>query len=133
MKITHQNQAINTKRSDKTEVDYYIFHEYEVHYGRLPPGIVQPWHHHAIINETLFVIQGKVKLHCWENNKKTEIVIKPGDVVQIEDTVHTFSNPFNQVCKMIAFRFVPQGIDQREVIKKDKILHPELDRKFKLL
>jgi len=59
--------------------------------------------------------------------RSVEQVINPGDVVQVDDTPHTFSNPFQTVCKMVAFRFVPKGEDQREVIKSDKVLHPGLE------
>jgi len=127
MQITKKSEAINVKRDDGTDVTYYIFKEYEVHYGEIAPGVTQLWHHHSIINETLYVIEGKVKFHYLEGGNKVEKIIKPGNVVQVEDTPHTFSNPFNKVCKMVAFRFVPQGVDQREVIKTDKVLHPELE------
>lgn len=127
MHITPQHQAINHHRDDGTDISYYIFNEYEVHYGELAPGVVQPWHHHTIINETLYVVEGQILLHYLKDGQKAERVINPGDVVQVEDTPHTFSNPFQTVCKMVAFRFVPKGEDQREVIKSDKVLHPELE------
>ena len=127
MKITKQNDAINRKRKDGTNISYYIFDEYEVHYGELAPKVVQPWHHHAIISETLYLVEGRVKLHYLDGDDKKEKIIVPGDVVQVEKTPHTFSNPFNEVCKMVAFRFIPQGINRRELIKKDKVLHTELD------
>lgn len=127
MKITPASSAIHRHRSDGTDIFYYIFSEYEVHYGELAPGVTQPWHHHARINETLYIIEGQVKLQYLADNKKVTKILKKGDVVQVEDTPHTFANPFEDVCKMVAFRFVPQGIDQREVIKSDKVLHPELD------
>jgi len=127
MKITKKSDAINLEREDKTKISYYIFKEYEVHYGEISPGVIQPWHHHQKINETLFIVEGKVKLHFLEGNNKKEKVIIVGDVVQVEDTPHTFSNPYNEVCKMVAFRFVPHGIDQHQLIKTDKVLHPDLD------
>lgn len=127
MIINSKKDAINRVRDDGTSISYYIFKEYEVHYGELAPGVIQPWHHHQHINETLFVIEGKVKLHYLVGTEKIEKEVVPGDVVQVENSPHTFSNPFNKVCKMVAFRFVPEGIDQREVIKNDKVLHPELD------
>lgn len=127
MKITPKKDAINLKREDGTEITYYIFKEHEVHCGEIYPGVIQPWHHHSIISETLYIIEGKIKLHYLKDNQRIEKILEPGNVVRVEDTPHTFSNPFDKVCKMVAFRFVPQGIDQREVIKNDKVLHPELD------
>ena len=127
MNITKATDAIHRHRDDGTDIYYYIFHEYEVHYGELAPGVVQPWHHHVAINETIYVIEGQVVLHYFENGEKRKKTVGKGDVVQVEDTPHTFSNPFAVNCKMVAFRFVPKGEDQREVIKNDKVLHPELD------
>lgn len=128
MKITNKEQAIHTVRDDGTNISYYIFPEYEVHYGELPPGVVQPWHHHAVISETLYILEGKLTLHYLdEHNEKRQTEVIPGDMIQVEDTPHTFSNPYKETCKMIAFRFVPQGIDQHEVIKNDKVLYPELE------
>lgn len=128
MKITKATDAIHRHRDDNTDIYYYIFNEYEVHYGELAPAVLQPWHHHAVINETLFVIEGQVMLHYLEDGKKQEKIVEKGDVVQVEDTPHTFSNPFEETCKMVAFRFVPKGEDQRETIKNDKVLHPELEQ-----
>lgn len=127
MKITPKKEAINRTREDGTNISYYIFDEYEVHYGELLPDITQPWHHHAIINETLYVIEGKILLHFLEDGGKKQQEVVPGNVVQVEDTPHTFSNPFKATCKMVAFRFVPDGVNKQEVIKNDKVLHPELE------
>jgi len=127
MNITTKAEAINKTREDGTNISYYIFDEYEVHYGELSPGVIQPWHHHEIINETLYIVEGKVLLHYLENGENKQREVVPGDVVQVEDTPHTFSNPFKAVCKMIAFRFVPEGINKHEIIKNDKVLYPELD------
>jgi mannose-6-phosphate isomerase-like protein (cupin superfamily) len=127
MKITPQNAAINKIRPDGTSISYYIFEEYEVHYGELAPGVTQPWHHHEIINETLYVVEGKVLLHYLENGQKKQKEIVSGDVVQVEKTPHTFSNPFQKTCKMVAFRFVPEGVNKHHIIKNDKVLYPELD------
>lgn len=129
MKITPKKEAINITREDGTNISYYILNEYEVHYGELPPGITQPWHHHEIISETLYVIEGKVMLHYLEDGEKVEKTIESGNVVQVEDAPHTFSNPFDETCKMMAFRFVPEGVSKHEVIKNDKVLHPELDKR----
>lgn len=127
MKITSKKEAINRTRDDGTNISYYIFDEYEVHYGELPPSITQLWHHHEIISESLYIIEGKALLHYLENDEKKEREIIPGEVVQVEDTPHTFSNPFEDTCKMVAFRFVPDGVNKHEIIKTDKVLHPELE------
>lgn len=127
MKIIAESEAINKTREDGTRISYYLFNEYEVHCGELPSGVVQPWHHHEIINETLYLAEGKLIFHYLEGNQKKQQEIVSGTIIQVENTPHTFSNPFSKVCKLIAFRFVPKGKNQREVIKNDKVLHPELD------
>lgn len=128
MKITKKQNAISVTRDDGTNISYYIFSEHEVHYGALPPGIVQPWHHHERVSETLYIIEGTLMFHFLdENGKKQQKKVITGDMIRVENTPHTFSNPFTKTCKMVAFRYVPQGVDQHEVIKNDKVLHPELD------
>ena len=127
MKITTKKEAINKQREDGTKISYYLFNEYEVHDGKLPPGTVQPWHHHNLISETLFIAEGKALLHYLNGDHKLQKEVVLGDVIQVEDTPHTFSNPFAEPCRIIAFRFLPQNLDQSELIKNDKILHPKLD------
>lgn len=127
MKITKQKDSIFRHRKDGSKIHYYIFPEYEVHYGELEPNVTQPWHHHAIINETLYITEGKINLHYLEKGVEKEITTEPGDVIQVENTPHTFSNPFDKVCKMVAFRFVPINKNNQKIIKNDKVLHPELD------
>lgn len=127
MKITHQSDAIHRLREDGSDIHYYIFNEYEVHYGELASGVEQPWHHHQVISESLYIIEGQVMLLYTQDGKKIEQVVRAGDLIEVEDTPHTFINPFDTVCKMLAFRFVPKGENNHEVIKNDKVLHPELE------
>jgi mannose-6-phosphate isomerase-like protein (cupin superfamily) len=127
MKITTKQEAISVRRKDKTNISYYLFGEYEVHDGLLPHGAIQPWHHHDLINETLFIAEGKAMLHYLHNNKKLQRIVTSGDMIQVENTPHTFSNPFPKTCRIIAFRFIPQGLDHSVLIKNDKILDTHLD------
>lgn len=128
MKITPRSQAITKTRDDKTKISYYIFDEYEVHHGELPPGVVQPWHHHSQISETLYITEGSLLFHFLDNQgKKQTQKVTVGDMIEVEDTPHTFSNPFDETCTMIAFRFVPDGTNKHNLIKNDKVLHPDLD------
>jgi len=127
MKITTKQEAINKRRKDGTNISYYLLDEYEVHDGWLVPGVVQPWHHHNLINETLFVTEGKALLHYLDGKKKVQREVVPGDLIRVENTPHTLSNPFSKTCRIIAFRFVPQNLDHSELIKNDKILDADLD------
>lgn len=127
MRITKQKDSIFRHRKDGSKIYYYLYNEYEIHYGELDPGIIQPWHHHMLMNESLYIISGKVKLHYLEKGVKKEIIVEPGDIIEVENTPHTFSNPYKITCKMIGFRFIPIKKKTQHIIKKDKILHPELD------
>jgi uncharacterized cupin superfamily protein len=123
MKITPKNQAIHVDKVEGSSVDYYIFPEYEVHYNEIKPGTVQLWHHHQVISETLYVVEGEIEAH-WldEDGKKQKKVVTIGDVVEVENTPHTFINSSQKIVKFLVFRFVPTGEDKREVIKNDKVL-----------
>ena len=127
MKITPRSKSIFVKREDNSEINYFIFEEYEVHYGEIVPGLKQPWHSHEIINETLFIIEGKIEFHFLEGEEKKVKVVTPGDLIQAENTPHTFINPFDKACKMVVFRFIPEGKHKQDIIKNDKTLYPEYD------
>lgn len=127
MKITHLSQAIHVDKDNGTSVDYFIFPEYEIHYNELVPGKIQEWHHHPTIWETLFIIKGELEAH-WVNEKgeKQQKVVKAGDVIEVENTPHTFANTSEATVKFVVFRFVPTGEDKREIIKNDKVLDKQI-------
>jgi len=127
MKITPRSKSILVKRDDNSKINYFIFDEHEVHYGEIAPNIKQPWHSHEIISETLCILEGKIELHFLEQGKKKVRVVNTGDVIRAENTPHTFINPFDKICKMIVFRFIPEGKFKQDIIKNDKTLYPEYD------
>lgn len=127
MKITKKNQAINRVREDGSDITYYIFDQYEIHYGIIAPGVTQPWHHHQKISESLFIISGQVVLHYFDGKEKKEKIVSPGDVIEVENTPHTFSNPFDHPCIMIAFRFLPGNEKTQHIIKEDKVLDSQFE------
>ena len=123
MKIISKNNSIHVDKPEGSSVDYYIFREYELHYNEIKPGTVQQWHHHPTISESLFIFEGEIEAHFLDDEGKKQMqVAVAGDVVQVEDTPHTFVNNSGKVVKLIAFRFVPTGKDKREIIKNDKVL-----------
>ncbi len=128
MKIISKNNAIHVDKEEGSSVDYYIFNEYEIHYNEIKPGTVQYWHHHREISETIFIIEGQIETHWLDDlgNKQKQVVSK-GDIVEVENTPHTFINASDFVVRLIAFRFVPTGEDKREFIKNDKVLDEQLD------
>ncbi len=123
MKITKHSEAIHVDKIDGTSVDYYNFPEYEIHYNEVKPGVVQLWHHHSLISETLFIIEGELEAH-WEGEKRKKemVIVKKGDVIEVENTPHTFKNFSNTIAKFVVFRFVPSGENKVEIIKNDKVL-----------
>ena len=127
MKIINLSQAIHVDKEEGTSVDYFLFPEYEIHYNEVKPGVTQLWHHHPKIWETIFMIEGELEAH-WEDdleNKQMKVVTK-GDVIEVEDTPHTFINSSNKIVKFVVYRFVPAGEDKSEIIKKDKVLDKHL-------
>lgn len=127
MKITKKNQAISKLRPDGTKINYYIFDEFEVHSATIESNVKQPWHHHTKQSEIIYVISGKIQLEYVINDKKIKRVIKPEEIVEVENTPHTFTNPFSQACKMMAFRFIKSGKPTQHIIKSDKVLDPEFE------
>jgi quercetin dioxygenase-like cupin family protein len=123
MKILPKSQAAHVDKPEGSSVDYHIFPEYEIHYNEIKPGTVQQWHHHSKISETIFVIDGEIEAH-WigQDGQKQQQVVQSGDVIQVEDTPHTFINSSNGLVKFVVFRFVPTGEDKREIIKNDKVV-----------
>ncbi|HYD34514.1 MAG TPA: cupin domain-containing protein [Vitreimonas sp.] len=128
MKIIPKQAAIHVDKVEGSSVDYYIFPEYELHYNEIKPGTVQQWHHHRQISETLYVMAGEIEAH-WvdEAGQKHMRVMSVGDVVEVENTPHTFINSSSEVVKFIVFRFVPTGEDKRELIKNDKVIDTSLE------
>ena len=122
MKIIYKSQALHVDKPEGSAVDYYLFPEYEVHYNEVKPGTIQLWHHHQQISESLFIIEGELEVWWLENKTKVKKIVTAGDLVQVENTSHTFINSTDKIVKMIAFRFVPDGIDKSKIIKNDKVL-----------
>ena len=122
MEIIRRSQAIHIDKSEGTSVDYYLFPEYEIHYNEVPPGTVQVWHHHQVIEETLLMIQGTLEARWKEDGQEKTATLQPGDLVRVEDTPHTFANVSENLVTFVIFRLILQGVDQQARIKNDKHL-----------
>lgn len=123
MQILSRQDGIYVKKDEGTEVVYHLFHEYEIHYNEVPADTIQHWHHHKKVEETLYIISGQLEAH-WkdENSKEFSQIVSTGNLVRVENTPHTFINNSKDKCVFLVFRFVPMGIDNREVMKNDKHL-----------
>lgn len=122
MEIIKKAQGINLKKEEGTEVTYYIFPEYELHYNIVPPGTVQLWHHHNVIEETLFIISGEIEAHWLDKGKKVLETLASGDIARVENTPHTFINSSDKPVTFLVVRLVLDGKDKREIIKHDKYI-----------
>ena len=122
MKIIKKTNALHVDKPEGTRVDYYLRKEYEVHYNEQAPASTQVWHHHEQISETLFIINGKLTAK-WRNTDKIETqVVSVGDLIETENTPHTFTNHTNKITKFLVIKQVFSGQNKTEVLKTDKVI-----------
>ena len=107
--IFSKSDAIHVEKINGTVVDYFIFPEFEIHRNRIPPHSTQEWHFHSKIEEVIVVTQGELVLSWMENGN-------------VKRSIHTLSNETDFPCLFTVFRFVPDGVDKRELIKQDKTI-----------
>ena len=68
--ILLKKDAISVVKDNKTEVDYFIFDEFEVHHCTIPSHSIQEWHLHKIIEEVIVVVQGEICVRWKENGDR---------------------------------------------------------------
>lgn len=122
MKIVHKRDASHVDKPEGTRIDYYIRKEYELHYNEQAPNTTQTWHHHEKILESIFIIEGELTAKWREDEKVREKVVIAGDLIEAEDSPHTFTNHTNRVVKFVAVKQVPSGEDKRQILKSDKVV-----------
>lgn len=122
MKIIHPKDALQVSKPEGTHVVYFLFPEYEVHYNEQTPHSIQTWHHHEIIWETLYMIEGELIARWKENNQEKMEIIKTGDLVENERTSHTFENKSDKIVKFLIIKQVLTGQNKKEILKTDKVV-----------
>jgi uncharacterized cupin superfamily protein len=122
MKIILKQNALHVDKPEGTSVDYYLRKEYEVHFNEQVPGSTQTWHHHEQILETLFIIEGKLTAKWKENGKIVKKIVQAGDLIETENTPHTFTNHTDQIVKFLVIKQVLSGENKKELLKTDKII-----------
>ena len=123
LNVIYQKDSIHVSKENGTDVDYYIFDEAEIHVNKIKPHTIQEWHFHKHISENLLVIKGKLLFRYIDSEKKEQdLYVTEGDLVDIGSSVHTFENDTEDVTEFIIFRYVPSGVNKREVIKNDKMV-----------
>ena len=122
MKIIRKNQAFHVNKQGEINVYYYLFKEYEVHYNEQNPHTSQVWHHHDKVWESIYIIEGELIAKWRENGDEKREHLKPGDFVETERSPHTFINDSGNKVKFLVLKQIPQGKDNREILKNDKVI-----------
>jgi uncharacterized cupin superfamily protein len=122
MKITQAKDALHISKPEGTDVHYYLFKDYEVHYNDQAPHTTQTWHHHEKIWETVYIIEGELNAQWREGEEEKSQIVTPGDLIETERTPHTFSNDSDNVARFLVIKRLPSTDDLSDVLKNDKVL-----------
>lgn len=122
VEILTKLEAISIIKDNNTEVDYFLFDEFEVHLNSIPPGSKQEWHYHEVIEEVLVVTTGQVIIKWKEGENIIDKVLKKGSVARVKKSIHTIENATEEWAEFVVFRMVPSGESKREIIKEDKVI-----------
>ena len=122
IKFLEKNDAITVSKVNGTDVSYYIFNEFEIHMNKISPKSIQEWHYHSKVEESLMIIKGELTCRWLECDEERSKKITVNEIVRVGNSTHTFENETDEEVEFIVFRFVPDGIDKREIIKSDKVV-----------
>ena len=122
MKIIHKKDILHVNKPEGTKVDYYLRKEYELHYNEQIPKTTQTWHHHEKILESIYIIEGELTAEWKLDGKTYKEVVKTGDLIETEDTPHTFTNHTNEIIKFIVIKQVLSGENKAQLLKTDKVI-----------
>lgn len=119
--ILHKEDSVHVTKESGTEVNYYIFDEAEIHLNRIMPHTIQEWHFHERIDENILITKGTLLCKYIDDSgiEQSCHVVKD-EIVRVHNSIHTFENDSDETAEFIVFRFVPDGINKRELIKADK-------------
>jgi uncharacterized cupin superfamily protein len=122
MRIIKKSEAVRVSKPEGTDVDYFLFDDYEVHYNEQAPGTMQTWHHHEEIWETLYIIDGELVARWREDGEEKTQVVRAGDLIESERSAHTFTNESDTTVRFLVIKRIPTNQDYKEVFKNDKVL-----------
>lgn len=119
--VTKKSDSIYVDKKNGTQVNYYIFPEFEIHKNTIEARTKQEWHHHKKIEEVIIVDGGELNA-CWlgEDKKVRRVLIGEGDVIRVGASVHTLENNSDSPVEFSVFRYVPDGVDKHDLIKSDR-------------
>lgn len=119
--VVHEEESIHVIKETGTEVNYYIFDEFEIHLNRMMPHTVQEWHFHRKIDESILITKGSLLCkYVDESGVEMSCYARKNEIIRVRNSVHTFENDTNEMAEFVVFRFVPDGTNKRELIKHDK-------------
>ncbi len=121
IEITRQTSAISVTKSSGTQVDYYLYPEFEIHVNILPAGVVQDWHKHQQLDENIIVTSGEITVEYLENGHVSSQTVQENDVLRVKRSINRLLNQSSEPAQFIVFRFVPTGQEQSELMKQDKV------------
>lgn len=122
MEILAEKDGILVQKEDGTKVIYHIFTEHEIHFNEVPSHTTQLWHHHKVIEENIFIISGEMEVQWKEDNEFHSKKVTFGNLIRVENTLHTLVNSSDNSCSFIVFRFLPTGVMTQQIIKNDKYI-----------
>lgn len=122
LEIYHLSDSLYTIKENQTEVNYFLFDEYEIHLNKIPAHTIQEWHYHRQIEEVILITKGNLQCMWLENNKKHIQTVCEKEIVLVKQSIHSFMNDSDEDCEFIVFRLVLEGISKRNVIKDDKVI-----------
>lgn len=122
MKIINPKDVPHVVKPEGTDVHYYLFNDYEVHYNEQAPYTKQTWHHHEQIWETLYIIDGELTAHWHDGDVERSQIVRAGDLIETERSPHTFSNESNEIARFLVLKRLPSAEDHTQILKTDKVL-----------
>lgn len=120
LEVQKLQDSIFVKKEEGTEVNYFLYPEFELHKNVLPAGVVQGWHAHSVVEEVIACTKGCFVIETIENQTLVSTGVEQGDVVRVKNSIHRLTNEESAAAEFLVFRFVPDGYDKREIIKTDK-------------
>lgn len=120
--VVKKDDDITGHEDNGTDVSYYIFNEFEIHMNKISPKSIQEWHYYSKIEETLVIIKGELTCRWLENGEERSKKIDANEIVKVGNSIHTFENETDEEVEFVVFRFIPDGMDKREIIKNDKVV-----------
>lgn len=117
---TNSPNVIHLDKQNGTDVTYYLFNDFEIHYNEIAPKSIQDWHFHNEVDEIIYIINGELELQWIQGTTIKQINLCPKDLVKINKSKHRIINNSNKISKFIVFRKMVDLNDYREIFKTDK-------------